>query len=141
MQNRKVDIQFIDKQIAFNFICIDSLMTYPCRFFPKLLCLYYCLLPLHLPAQSDSTARQEIWPEYNLFYRIAPQHRIYFQMSGTRQRASSYSEGSVGLLYDYFFFHRNVLLQTNPDSTRGFNFWFRGGYLFSSDPPGKENPG
>jgi hypothetical protein len=104
----------------------------------------FCLLccfesSQRLSAQVLFPAEEEIWPETDLFYKIADQHRLFLMLSGSRQNNSSFSEGSYGIHYDFFKGHDFKMLHSRPDSMHTYNLWFRGGYMYSTSPPSEED--
>jgi hypothetical protein len=95
---------------------------------------------------QDSTAsngtKQENWPEIDVYYKFNDRLRLYTMVSGTRLRASNYTDGAAGVYLDYFALSslRKRFDAEMNDSTRGYYLWFRAGYYYSVTPSGDKNP-
>jgi hypothetical protein len=114
-------------------------MKFFCRCIP-IFCLLYCYsVPQIALAQDTIPAQEEIWPEVDLFLKVNDRHRLYLLVSGTRQRNSYYTDGSFGIHYDYFFMRENYFVKEGMDSTRKYNMWIRGGYMYAASPPSQED--
>ena len=95
-----------------------------------------------LLAQDSSGARQEGWPEVNLFYKIDDKLRLHATYSTTRLRNSDYTDGGAGFYLDFFAFGglRKKFNIPIRDTARGYYLWLRGGYYYSVTPPGSKDP-
>lgn len=114
-------------------------MKSPRLFFSFILLLCCCLMPETAVAQDTIPPQEEIWPEVDLYLKINDRHRLYFMVSGTRQRNSYFTDGSIGIHYDYFLKRENFLVKEAMDSTRKYNMWIRGGYMYAANPPSQED--
>ena len=97
---------------------------------------------LHGVAQDSSGTEQEVWPEVNLYYKFNKKMRLYTNVSGTKLKNSSYTDGGFGIYLDYFAFPilRKHLAEHLRDSTRGYYLWLRVGYVYSTSPPQEDDP-
>jgi hypothetical protein len=93
-------------------------------------------------AQDSTVIRNEVWPEFDLFYKINNDLRIYALKSATRLKNSDYTDGGYGLFIDYFALPWLNPLALKPlnDSTPAKYVWLRVGYTYSSTVPHAENP-
>jgi hypothetical protein len=101
--------------------------------------LVFLLLPFCFKSQSADSltspqARQELWPEIDLFYRINDKCRVTAFYSATRLKTSSFTDGSLTLNFDYFALPVWRHKEVRADSTRGSLLWFRGGLSYASSP-------
>jgi hypothetical protein len=116
----------------------DKMPRFP-RLISAICLLCCCAAGQRLSAQVFFPAEEEIWPEVDLYYKIANQHRLFLLVSGTRQNNSSYSDGSVGVHYDFFTGHNFERLDMRPDSMHQYNLWLRAGYMYAASPPSQED--
>ena len=93
-------------------------------------------------AQDSTGARQEGWPELNVYYKINQKLRLFGMYSVTKLRTSDFTDGGLGLYVDYFAFGslRNKFYRQSFDSTRGYYLWLRFGYYYSSTPADSKQP-
>jgi hypothetical protein len=99
---------------------------------------YSCLLF----AQDTTAAREEGWPELNVYYGINEKWRLFAMYSATKIRTSDYTDGAAAVYVDYFSNSslRKKFSSQIRDSTRGYYLWLRAGYYHSSTPPKSTNP-
>ncbi|MDI1323358.1 MAG: DUF2490 domain-containing protein [Algoriphagus sp.] len=86
---------------------------------------------------------QEVWPAIDMFYKISDRSRLYGTASATKLEESSYSDGGIGIFYDYFTYPLKFTTNFIPersDSLPGKFLWLRGGYMYSATPPNAEDP-
>ncbi|ANE50805.1 DUF2490 domain-containing protein [Flavisolibacter tropicus] len=90
----------------------------------------------HLSAQDTTGAREEGWPEINVFYSFNEKWRLFAMYSATKIRTSDYTDGAVGMYIDYFASSslRKKFSPQLQDSSRGYYLWLRAGYYYSSTP-------
>ena len=103
-----------------------------------LLMHYSCLLA----AQDSTGAREEGWPELNVYYNFNEKWRLFGMYSATKIRTSDYTDGAVALYVDYFS-NSSLRKKFSPqlrDSARGYYLWLRAGYYYSLTPPKSVNP-
>lgn len=103
------------------------------------LALCCCAEVPRIAAQDTLSSTEEIWPEVDLYLKVNDRHRLYFMVSGSRKRNSYFSEGSVGIHYDYFISRKKTFIKEAMDSTRSYNFWVRGGYMYATSPPNEDD--
>lgn len=91
-----------------------------------------------------ATKAQEVWPAVDVYYRINPKMRLYGTAAGTKLSESSYSDGALGVFFDYFgypFTPFNKLIRPgHSDSLPGKYIWLRAGYQYSATPPSAKDP-
>lgn len=104
--------------------------------------VFIVLYSFRLWAQDSSGAREEGWPELNVFYNIDDHWRLFGMYSATKIRTSDYTDGATGIYVDYFSKKslRQRLDPNFPDSARGSYLWFRLGYYYSTTPNKSANP-
>ncbi len=86
---------------------------------------------------------QEVWPSLDVYYKFSDRSRLYGTLSGTKTDLSNYTDGGVGIFYDYFTFplkFARAFLPHRNDSLPGKFLWLRGGYQYTASPPESENP-
>ncbi|HSF52617.1 MAG TPA: DUF2490 domain-containing protein [Algoriphagus sp.] len=86
---------------------------------------------------------EEVWPAVEVYFKISPNSRFYGTLSGTKMDSSNYTDGGVGIFYDYFTFPLKFAYKFLPernDSLPGKFLWLRGGYQYSASPKEAENP-
>ena len=95
-----------------------------------------------LAAQDTTGAREEGWPELNVYYSFNEKWRLFGMYSATKIRTSDYTDGAAAIYLDYFAYSalRNKFSPQPRDSTRGYYLWLRAGYYYSSTPPKSVNP-
>src|SRR3984957_18576974 len=106
--------------------------------FLKALFLIISLTSTHvLLAQDSSSVLKQIWPEWDVYYRINERFRLYSLISSTRSN-SEYTDGTAGIYMDYFAkpWLRGRNDTEMSDSSLGYYWWFRMGYSYSDAPPG-----
>jgi len=120
------------KLAAISFIVVFRMFIYLLLFVPA-------SLPL---LAQDSTVKQEVWPEVNLFYKLNNKFRLYGQYSATKLKNSSYTDGGWAAYLDYFGLPilKKRLSRSARDSTNGYYLWLRFGYMYSTTPPDAKDP-
>jgi hypothetical protein len=89
------------------------------------------------------TKSEEVWPTIDVYYKLNPRFRLYGTLSGTKTDNSNYSDGGVGVFFDYFTFplkFSKAFLPHRNDSLPGKFLWLRGGYQYTASPRESENP-
>jgi hypothetical protein len=95
-----------------------------------------------LLSQDSTAAKQEVWPEVNLYYKLNKSLRVYALYSATKLKNSSYTDGGWAAYLDYFAlpnFRKKVGMEVR-DSTRGYYIWLRIGYMYSTTPSDAKDP-
>jgi hypothetical protein len=72
---------------------------------------------------------QEVWPSLDVYYKFSDRSRLYGTLSGTKTDQSNYTDGGVGIFYDYFTFplkFARTFLPHRKDSLPGKFLWLRG---------------
>jgi hypothetical protein len=85
---------------------------------------------------QDSSSSNQIWPEFDFYYRLNERVRLYGMISGTRAN-SEYTDGTTGVYVDYFA-HPGLFgkkFMDLHDTTMNYYWWFRIGYSYSNAPP------
>ncbi len=96
-----------------------------------------------LLAQDTTRAREEGWPELNIYYNLKENWRLFGMYSATKIRTSDFSDGAIGLYVDYFAnssLRKKFTPQLVDDSTGVYYLWLRAGVYYSSTPPKSTNP-
>src|SRR6476619_418768 len=95
---------------------------------------------------QDTTAPvYQVWPEFDLFYRISPDVRVFVLKSATRLKNSDYTDGGYAMYIDYFAVPwigvaNPFISRPEDDSIPGRYIWLRAGYTYSNTVPGSEHP-
>lgn len=91
-----------------------------------------------------ATKAQEVWPAVDVYYRINRKIRLYGTAAGTKMSESSYSDGALGVFFDYFGYSiapfNKLIRPGHADSLPGKYLWFRAGYQYSATPPSAKDP-
>lgn len=91
-----------------------------------------------------TTKVQEIWPSVDVYYKVNPKIRFYGTAAGTKMSESYYSDGALGVFFDYFSYPiasiNKLIKPRRPDSLPGKYIWFRLGYQYSATPPSAKDP-
>lgn len=85
---------------------------------------------------------EEVWPTIDVYYKLNQKSRLYGTLSGTKTDSSNYSDGGIGIFYDYFTFppkFAKSFLPNRNDSLPGKFMWLRGGYQYTASPRESEN--
>ena len=95
-----------------------------------------------LLAQDSTGAKDEGWPEINVYYNFNDKWRLFAMYSLTKIRTSDYTDGAAGFYVDYFS-NSSLRKKFDPqlrDSSRGYYLWLRGGYYYSTTPRNSPDP-
>jgi Protein of unknown function (DUF2490) len=91
-----------------------------------------------------ATKAQEVWPSIDVYYKINPKIRLYGTVAGTKMSESSYTDGALGIFFDYFgYSFKRLTKLTRPNHPENLpkNFiWLRAGYQYSATPPSTKDP-
>lgn len=83
-------------------------------------------------AQDSLRAKQELWPELDVYYKFNNQLRLNLQLAATRGRDFNYTDGSASIYGDYYLHSSFSKNQAGPDSTADYYLWLRAGYIFDA---------
>ena len=95
-----------------------------------------------LLAQDSAEAREEGWPELNVYYNFNDKCRLFLMYSATKIRTSDFTDGAAGIYFDYFAYNslRQKFTHNVLDSSKGYYLWLRGGYYYSTTPKNSIDP-
>ena len=97
---------------------------------------------LSVSAAQASDFFDQFWPETDIYVRVNENTRIFGLVTGTRTQANGYTDGQLGIQFDWFTpaLFDQKRMERRPDVAKNRFAQFRIGYLFGRTPSGSSNP-
>jgi len=94
-----------------------------------------------LSGQTQSS-KSEFWPELDVYLSLNEDSRLYLTYNGVRQSdLTDYADGEFGGFYDFFLLPMpGAKPRQHPNSPRYKFLMLRGGFEYSTTPPGSSKP-